>query len=429
MAHRRTILFLQGPPSTFWSQLADAVEAQGAGVRRVHLCLADALFWRRRDGVSYRGRLSRWRGWLTDFVRAEGVTDILYYADRLPYHSIAAEVARAEGIAAHASEFGYLRPDWITLEREGTGAFSHFPDDAAALRADAPDPDPTPRHAHRFEVEAAGEVAFGLSLTFGRPLYPFYVSDRRYPPLFDYACWLARLARARGAARRAATAQARLLEGSAPFFLLALQIQSDYQLRASSPYRHQGDMIAETLADFAAHAPRGRRIGVKLHPLDNGWENWPAVIARAATAAGISDRVETIEGGDLGPLVGAAQGVVVINSTVGVHALRAGKPVKALGPAVFAMAGLTDQRPLAAFWSDPAPPDPATLRAFLATLADEIQVRGSFYEAEGRRAAAAEIAARLVEGRVGPRGFAPGAPPPRLAGLNAARRARGLPPV
>lgn len=429
MADRRTILFLQGPPSTFWSQLADAVEARGGGVRRVHLCLADALFWRRRDGVSYRGRLSRWRGWLTEFIRAEGVTDILYYADQLPYHRIAAEAARAEGIGAHAAEFGYLRPDWITFEREGTGAFSHFPDDPAALRADAPDPDLAPRHTHRFAVEAAGEVAFGLSLTFGRPLYPCYVSDRRYPPLFDYACWLARLARARGAARRAAAAQGRLLTGQAPYFLVALQIQSDYQLRANAPYRHQSDMIAETLADFAAHAPAGLRIGVKLHPLDNGWENWPAVIARAAAAAGLGDRVETVEGGDLGLLVCGAQGVVVINSTVGVHALRAGKPVKALGPAVYAMPGLTDQRPLAAFWRDPTPPDPATLRLFLATLADEIQVRGSFYDPEGRRAAAAAMADRLVRGEVGPRAHALGAAPPRLAGLNAARRARGLPAV
>jgi capsular polysaccharide export protein len=428
MADRRTVLFLQGPPSTFWSQLADAVEARGAGVRRVNLCLADRLFWRRRDGVSYRGPLSAWRAWLTGFVRAEGVTDILYYADRLPYHRIAAEVARAEGIGAHATEFGYLRPDWITLEREGTGAFSHFTDDPAALRADAPAPDFTVRYPHPFAAEAAGEVIFGLSMTFGRPLYPFYAADRRYPPLFDYACWLLRLARARGAARRAASAQARLLDGSAPFFLLALQLQSDYQLRACAPYRHQSDMIAETVADFAAHAPADARLGVKLHPLDNGWENWPAAVASAAAAAGVADRVETVEGGDLGPLVQAARGVVVINSTVGIHALRARKPVRALGPAVYDIEGLTDRRPLADFWNDPAPPDRARLRAFLATLAEEIQIKGSYYDPAGRRVAAEAMADRLAGGTVGPRGAGPGAAPPRLAKLLADRRARGLPP-
>ena len=419
----RTVLFLQGPPTPFWSELGDAVAARGAQVRRVSLNAGDALFWRRGGAVSYRGRLRGWRRWLAAFAAREGVTDIVYFADRLPYHRIAQKVARAAGIGAYAVEFGYLRPDWLTLEREGGGAYSHFTDDPAQLNPAAPAPDFTSRHHHPFLHEAAGEVLYNLTATFGRPLYPCYAADKYYSPVFDYLCWLAKLARGGAAKRAAAAVEAACLGGQWPYTLLALQLQSDYQLRACAPYRHQGDMLAEVIASFAANAEPERRLVIKLHPLDNGWENWPKVVARLAASHGVAERVLTLDGGDLNRLICGATGVVTINSTVGVHALRVGAPVRALGAAIYAMAGLTDPGPLDWFWAAPQKPDPAVVAAFLATLAEQIQFKGSFYQREGRRIAAGAMAERLLEGSVGPPGPRPAA---RLAALRAARRARGL---
>ena len=419
----RTVLFLQGPPTPFWSELGDAVAARGAQVRRVSLNAGDALFWRRGGAVSYRGRLRGWRRWLAAFAAREGVTDIVYFADRLPYHRIAQKVARAAGIGAYAVEFGYLRPDWLTLEREGGGAYSHFTDDPARLNPAASAPDFTARHGHPFLHEAVGEVLYNLAATFGRPLYPCYAADKYYPPVFDYLCWLAKLARGGAAKRAAAAVEAACLGGQWPYTLLALQLQSDYQLRACAPYRHQGDMLAEVIASFAANAEPERRLVIKLHPLDNGWENWPKRVARLAARHGVADRVLTLDGGDLNRLIRDATGVVTINSTVGVHALRVGAPVKALGAAIYAMPGLTHQGPLDGFWTAPQPPTPTVVAAFLATLAEQIQFKGSFYAPEGRRLAADAMAERLLAGRVGPPGPRPAA---RLESLRAARRARGL---
>ena len=71
-----------------------------------------------------------------------------------------------------------------------------------------------------------------------------------------------------------------------------------------------------------------------------------------------------------------AAGVVTVNSTVGVTALHHGVPVKVLGNAVFDVAGLTCQAPLAAFWHDQRPPDPALMDAFLRALVGTTQVKG-----------------------------------------------------
>jgi capsular polysaccharide export protein len=422
---RRTVLLLQGPTTLFWNDLADALTARGCGVRHVSVCFADWLFWRRPGGSSYRGSLSGWGRWLDAYIRREGVTDILYFADRHPYHRIALKRARRLGVEAHAIEFGYLRPNWLTLEREAGGAFSHFPADPAALDATPGEPpNPPTNFGHSFLAEAFWDVAFNLADVLGRPLYPRYWSDRYYAPIPDYMFWLAKLARSGRDARAAATRQQALFDSGAPFWLAAMQLESDYMRRHSSPYAGQMEAVEEVLTSFAAHAPADARIVFKTHPFDNGRERFPARIKAVARRLGVEARVISIHGGDLGALVRRSQGVVTINSTVGMHTLRAGKPLCALAPALYAMPGLTHHGGLDTFWTTPEPPDTALVEALVATLGAETQIAGSFHTKAGRLAAADAVAARLAAGTVGPSTWRRGATPPRLSRLIAARAAR-----
>jgi hypothetical protein len=57
-----------------------------------------------------------------------------------------------------------------------------------------------------------------------------------------------------------------------------------------------------------------------------------------------------LAGGDLNTLARGSRGIVVVNSTSATFALAGGIPVKALGCAIYAIPGITDQRPLAQFW-------------------------------------------------------------------------------
>jgi capsular polysaccharide export protein len=146
--------------------LANEIERLGHRALRIHLCAGDALYWIGRPSVSYRGRLSAWPRYLSAFIAREGVTDIVYFADRLPYHRAARQVARACGVRAVTFEFGYLRPDWITLERSGMSAQSHFPEDPGTIRriaAEVSAPDLNERYRYGFLAEAANEVAFNLA--------------------------------------------------------------------------------------------------------------------------------------------------------------------------------------------------------------------------------------------------------------------------
>jgi capsular polysaccharide export protein len=415
--HGRVVLFLIGPSSSFWPELARAFEMKGARVVKVCFGLGDWVFWRRPGAYHYRGRLSRWQGYVERLMEREGVTDLIYYADRQPYHLIAGAVARARNIPAMTVENGYLRPDWITLELSGMGAHSHFPDDPERIRAiarDLPEPDMTIRYPHGFWNEMVKETSFHLLNYSWRILYPFYVSGKYYDTLLEMLFGLLSLLGRAGRRKHADAVVAECAKGDAPYFVSALQLQGDYQIRANSPYRHIAEMIEEVISSFAAHAHPDAKLVFKQHPHDNNRENWSRIVVGLASERGIGERVRFIDGGDLNALLAHARGCVIINSTVGLHALRFRCPVKVLGIAVYEMAGLTHQGTLDKFWRTPEPVDTDLLDAFNRALAGTIQVKGSLYNPEGRRVAIAEIVRRVLDRRVNE----PGAmidPPPRRA--------------
>ena len=413
---RRVFLFLQGPPSTFAAELAGELERLGHRTLRINLAAGDRFHWRRRGAFNYKGRFEDWGDYVGAFMAREGVTDLVFYADRLPYHRIAAAHARARGISVTAFEFGYLRPDWITLERDGMGVYSHFPADAATILANGrglAEPDPIVRYGYAFHTEAFNEVVYNLANVFLPFLHPHYRSDTYYHPVHDYLSWIPRLVSGWLGAPKAKAVIARLVAGSTPYYVLPMQLQSDYQIRDNAPFDHLGEVVRIVMESFAANAPADGRLVVKVHPLDNGIENWPKVARRIAREVGIAGRIDVIDGGNLYELLGRARGCIVVNSTVGLHALRLGCPVAVLGVAVFDVPGLTFQGPLDRFWMGATPPDPALRDTFVRLLAAATQVKGCFYTAEGRAAGVREAARRLVERRVNePGGYVD--PPPRL---------------
>jgi capsular polysaccharide export protein len=406
------VLFLQGPPSVFWRELAEGFEEKGIDTKRVNFSFGDLLYWRKRGAINYRGTLRAWPRYLKDLIQREGITDILYYADRLPYHRLAARVARKLGVRCYAVEFGYLRPDWITLERDGMGRFSHFPDDPQRIRKIADQvglPDLVPHYAHTFNQEATNEVIYNLTSYFGRPLFPFYKSDKYYDPLLDYLSWLPRMTR-----RRHRLPANFFKEDAAPIYLLALQLQSDYQIRGNSPYRHLSQMLDQVIQSFARHAPDKSRLLVKQHPLDNDLESWSKVVDRVSTKYRVKDRVVFIEEGELAGILERSSGVIVVNSTTAMQSLRALIPTIALGAAIYDIPGLTHQGGIDSFWRSPEPIDETLLADFIKALAGAIQVKGNFYNPEGRKLAVETIVDR-VAGRLVNEPDAYVEVPPRLA--------------
>ena len=204
-----------------------------------------------------------------------------------------------------------------------------------------------------------------------------------------------------------------LAKGNAPYFVVALQMQGDYQVQCNSRYHHLEDFITEVISSFAANAGGGACLVFKKHPLDNGLENWGKVIRRIAEKAGVARRVYFVDGGYLQHVLKKAKGTVVINSTVGLHALQMGCAVKTMGSAIYDMDGLTHQGSLDSFWTGPTPPEKENTAALVRLLAASIHVRGDFYSRKGRAVAVQEFSERLENDTVNGHGALVD-PPPRL---------------
>lgn len=409
----RTFLFLQGPPSRFWRDLAASLEIAGCRVLKVNFSAAELVYWRGRPSRSYRGSLANWGAWLAGLISEEGVTDIVYYGDQHLYHRVAADLAPGLGVTPFVVEFGYLRPSWITLEKGGMGAWSHFPEQAAQIQALARRVEALPLervYPYSFWVEAFNEVFYHLLNVFLSLIYPRYQANRYYHPVIEYLSVVLRWARQ---VSRGKAMQRRLRElMGRPFVLIPLQLQNDVQIQSNSPYADQREMLREVFASFAENAPQDLSIVVKQHPMDVGMIDWTRVVADLAAAAGIGGRVVAIDGGSLSEMLAQARAVLVINSTVGLHALRAGRPTKVLGTAVYDVGGLTTQIALDAFWSDPGIVDMSMVDDLVRGLAGTIQVPGSFYHPEGSAVARGLIVKRLLAGEVNGKG-AYIEPPPR----------------
>jgi capsular polysaccharide export protein len=130
------------------------------------------------------------------------------------------------------------------------------------------------------------------------------------------------------------------------------------------------------MESFARHAPRDVHLLIKKHPFDTSLVNWRRYVDRRARSLGIRTRVHFIDGGQLDQLAADTAGMVCVNSTSATLALAAGRPVCTLGEAIYNVPGLTFERHLDEFWTDPVPPEPGLYGAFRRVLVDRCLVRG-----------------------------------------------------
>lgn len=387
----RRVLLLQGPVGPFFASLSTDLRHAGAEVRKVNFNAGDWFFYR-RGAVNYRGTLQEWPQWLARHLDEWGIEVILLFGDCRPIHQRAHEVAAKAGVEIGVFEEGYVRPDFVTLERFGVNGYSQLP--RTADHYDAP-PEVT-------QVQPVGNtywpmvrhaVLYFFMAWLGQWLFPHY---RHHRPVKAAALW----PWVRSALRKTwyrwseGGVQERLVnELHGRYFLVPLQVFDDAQVKVHGAVASVEDFIQDTVRSFALHAPADTLLVFKHHPMDRGHRNYRALIEITAMMWGATGRVHYIHDQHLPTLLHHARGVVVINSTTGISALHHGRPTFVRGIALYDIPGLTYQGELDEFWAS-APsqaPDAALFGRYLQHLIADTQINGSFY----KRLAQASLACGL----------------------------------
>lgn len=392
----RRFLFLQGPISDFFPEIAAGLRALGHSTRRINLCLGDRLFWRGPGAADYRGRAEDWPAFVASFMRREHITDLVLLGEQRPYHRAAIEQAKAQGVQVAVVDYGYIRPDWLILERDGLGAGSRFPREPAAIlemARDLPPIDFTQHYGDSFPSQARGDMLYHLASLLPWP-FRHYQRFSLHHPVPNYLSTGAQLLARRRETRLAAETLDKL--AGKPLYLFAMQMETDFSLRAYSPFADMDSAIAVAVGSFARGAPPEAQLLVKVHPLDPCLKNWRRRLRRIAAAAGVEGRVHYLGGAlHMDHAINASRGVVTVNSTLAIRALALGKPVRALGPAIYDIPGLVWRGPPDGFWQQAAGPDPVLADAFMRAIAACLQIRGVAFARPGLDVAVRHAVRRL----------------------------------
>ncbi|WP_170603865.1 capsule biosynthesis protein [Ruegeria arenilitoris] len=388
---QRVFLFLQGPHGPFFYSLGRMLRKAGAHVWRVGFNAGDQVFW--TDPASYiafREPVDEWPIFLEGLIRERNVTDIVLYGDTRPIHAHAVETAKSLGLVVHVFEEGYLRPWWVTYERDGSNGNSRLMDLDVARMQDAlaqshVQSPPPPSHWGDMRQHIFYGAAYHWCLLFLNRGYRNFRTHRELPVPTEFRLYFKRLLfmPIHRLQRRWATNRVR--RGAFPYHLVLLQLGHDSSVQSHSEYSGMCEFLQQAIAGFAMGAPSHHHLVIKEHPLENHREPLRKRVRQLAKEYGVSERIHYVPGGKMAGLLDEACSAMTINSTAGQQALWRGIPLRVFGRSVYDKPEFVSRQPVAAFFANPETPDAAAYRTYRRFLLKTSQVPGGYYSRRGRR--------------------------------------------
>ena len=380
----KKILFLQGPMGGFFKRLDTQFRNMGAITYRIGFVVGDYLFANKDNYTPYRGKREDWSEYLHAFLKQHQIDQIYLFGDCRFYQRHAIQISQELGLEVFVFEEGYVRPDYITLERYGVNDYSQisrkreFYDRLDLDDMDLTPPEPVelrqseriftatfyflisnilffcyPHYKHHRNFSAIKEAFFGVRNVLRRWYYSW--SERKYFKLITETL-------------------------SNRFYLVPLQTYNDFQILEHSEYGSIEKFIIEVLESFAHNAPEDTYLVLKHHPVDRGKKTYHKFIMDQAHSLKIDKRVLVIHDVHLPTCLKHAIGTVTINSTVGISSLYHQTPTITLGNAIYDIEGLTCKGcSLDRFWNERNEPDMELFEKYRRYLIKTTQLNGSFY--------------------------------------------------
>jgi capsular polysaccharide export protein len=382
---RRSFLFLQGPASPFFARLSHSLAERGHGTLRVNFCGGDRLFKGRTPSVDYTGITADLGAWYERLFKEVQATDVVLFGDCRPVHKPVHDIAQNQKVNVHVMEEGYVRPDWFTLERFGVNGRSRMPRDSGWF-VDQHKADPVGTKAldtgYSLRERAVHDMRYRAANALYARSFPTYESHRPKNGFTEYQGLASRFAR-QSVFRRQADRVLEELAGKKRFFLFPLQLSSDSQIVVHSPFVDVRQAIDTVIKSFSQFADSETLLVIKNHPLDTGLIDYKNHAFSLARSYGTEARLRFVDSGHLPTFLTHADGVVVVNSTVGLSALHHGCPVIVLGTAIYDLHRLTWQGSLDEFWKGASTPDMKVYWALLDYIIKHTQINGNFYTRKG----------------------------------------------
>jgi len=376
------VLLLQGPLGPFFRRLSRDLKEHGARVSKINFHGGDWLFYPGQS-VPFRGRMEDWPNYLAQILVEQKIDVVLMYGDCRPVHLCVREQAERLGVEIGVFEAGYVRPNYITLERSGINDYSSVPRSADFYRnVSGIKPAKPLSVGNVFWHAALWAILYYIASSFLRPLFPHYQHHRRLG-IREAFPWVRGLWRKYYYHAKEREVRGRLeKEYSGRFFLVPMQVHYDSQMHMHSGYASVDDFVRYVVSDFAKNAPPETYLVIKHHPMDRAYCDYTRLCEQLEESYSLKGRLLYVHDLHLPTVFDHAVGVVVVNSTVGLSALLHGAPVKVCGRAIYDLPGVSFPGLLSEFWTkaQDRKPDRRVIYGFHSYLIAHTQLNGSVYK-------------------------------------------------
>ncbi len=367
---------------TFFRKLGHYFTQRGANIHTICFNAGDQLFALPQNCFLYQGTPSDWQNYIREFLKKYRIDTIFLFGNCRHYHKEATSAAKDAGAKVFVFEEGYVRPHFITLEKNGVNGDSAIPDNPH-FYAEIDVTEPVHEHNvdNSYWKMASQAMLYTLTSKIRQGAFPYYHHHRQLSLLrelfYGTRSWYRK-------AKYSFTERsfAKLFQGKLKncYFFIPLQTRTDFQLREYSKYNNIEEFIDEILDSFYRHSPADMYLVIKHHPLERGMPTQTDYIRQQSCKYGILDRVLITHDIHLPTCLKHARGTVTINSTVGFSSLFHETPTKTLGKAIYDIEGLTCKNvSLDEFWKNPTKPDRELFLKFRNYVISTTQLNGGFY--------------------------------------------------
>jgi len=379
----KNVLLLQGPMGSFFKRVDLAIRKRGAKTFRIGLNAGDQFFSKKDNYTPYCDTQEKWENFLYHFLNENAIEKIFLFGDCRYYHRVAIDLSKKLGLEIVVFEEGYIRPDFITMERYGVNNYSHIPRDrhfyeqldTSSLKTGTTQP--ANSRYYRMGWSAATYYLLSVLLHYK---YPYYQHHRGLKLLDEIFFGLRNTARKYKYKITERTLPEKLFREKKKYYFVPLQTKDDFQVRAHSKFPTIEAFVKTVIHSFADYAPKNTHLVIKHHPLDRGRKDYKQDITTLAQALGVRERVLIIYDLHLPTCLKNAIGTITINSTVGISSLYHHTPTITLGRALYDIDGLTcKDMILDDFWENNRPPERELFEKFSRYLVTQTQLNGSFY--------------------------------------------------
>lgn len=377
----KRVLLLQGPRGLFFTRFGHYLRKQGIKVYKINFNGGDEVFYPWPEALSFRKNLNDWEVFIENFICNRHIECIYLFGDCRPCHQTAIKVANQLGIAVFVFEEGYIRPDYITLEKYGVNGHSQISCNPKFYLNLSEPKVKNPRPAKSsFLRRASSAVLYHFFELLMRWRYPYYKYHKQFSFLKEPFLWIKS-----GIRKIIYRVKDRHIEKNLTgplrkkYFIVPLQVADDSQIVFHSKYKNVEQFMAEVIKSFAAKSAIDCFLVIKHHPMDRGHKEYSTFINRIAKKHGVYDRVIYIHDMHLPTLLKNALGTIVINSTVGLSSLYHNTPLKVMGTAIYDLPDLTFQKDLSAFWHNPGTINKKLYKRFSEYIIEHTQLNGSYY--------------------------------------------------